>query len=78
MELWEFVALQSEWIKMQEEESRNILRTAWLTAKFSGSAFAGKLRKLETYMHDAKRTAAPKVSRDEFDLKLAKAKGGNV
>lgn len=73
MELWEFNACVAEYNKMQEEKGKEQIALCWQTANFTGAAFAGKLRKLSTYLKDDKKTTAPKVSKDEFDKKLAEA-----
>lgn len=75
LELWEFNACVNEYNKMQSERADELTAMAWQTANFTGAAFAGKLRKLNFYLeqrHPSK-AQAPKISRDEFDKKLAMA-----
>lgn len=55
---------------MQEEKSGNETSVAWLIANFTGAAFAGKLRRLSSYLKKAKTNKAPKVSREAFEEKL--------
>ena len=73
MELWEFNVCVSEYSKMREEKCKEQIAKSWQVANFTGAAFAGKLRKLSTYLKDETKTTAPKVSKDEFDKKLAEA-----
>lgn len=73
MELWEFNTCVSEYSKMQEEKGKEQVAKSWQTANFTGAAFAGKLRKLSTYLKDETKNTAPKVSKEEFDKKLAEA-----
>ena len=58
---------------MQEEKCKEQIAKSWQVANFTGAAFAGKLRKLSTYLKDNPKATAPKVSKDEFDKKLAEA-----
>lgn len=73
MELWEFNACVAEYNKMQEEKDKEQIALCWQTANFTGAAFAGKLRKLSHYLKDNQKAVAPKVSKDEFNKKLAEA-----
>ena len=73
MELWEFNSCVAEYSKMQEEKYKEQIAKSWQVANFTGTAFAGKLRKLSTYLKDNQKATAPKVSKDEFDKKLAEA-----
>lgn len=75
MELWEFNACVSEYSKMQEEKYKEQIAKSWQVANFTGAAFAGKLRKLSTYLKDETKNTAPKVSKDDFERKLAEAEG---
>lgn len=61
---------------MQSERASELVSTAWQTANFTGAAFAGKLRKLSHYKKDGKKANAPKIGKEEFEDKLAKAKAG--
>lgn len=63
----------AEYNKMQEEKSKEQIAKSWQTANFTGAAFAGKLRKLSTYLKDNQKVTAPKISKDEFNKKLAEA-----
>ena len=45
----------------------------WQTANFCGAAFAGKLKPLKRYIKDETKSAAPKVSKDEFERRLKAA-----
>lgn len=58
---------------MQEEQNKEKVAISWQTANFTGAAFAGKLRKLSTYLKDSRKVTAPKVSKEEFNKKLAEA-----
>lgn len=73
MELWELNDCVKEYNLMQKESSRLDTTRAWQIANFTGAAFAGKLRKLSTYIKENKKNKAPKVSREEFDRKLREA-----
>ena len=73
MELWEFNACVAEYSKMQEEKCKEQVAKSWQVANFTGAAFAGKLRKLSTYLKNETKSTAPKVSKDEFNKKLAEA-----
>ena len=73
MELWEFNACVAEYSKMQEEKNKEQIAKSWQVANFTGAAFAGKLRKLSTYLKDKTKDTAPMVSKDEFNKKLAEA-----
>ena len=73
MELWEFNACVAEYSKMQEEKCKEQIAKSWQIANFTGAAFAGKLRKLSTYLKNETKSTAPKVSKDEFNKKLAEA-----
>ena len=61
---------------MQSEKLQNETANAWQTANFTGAAFCGKLRKLKYYlkqMESEKVKKAPKISKDDFERKLAEA-----
>ena len=73
MDLWEFNACVKEYSKMQEDKADMALSSCWQTAAFTGSAFAGKLKKLSYYKRDNQKSQAPKVDKNEFDRKLADA-----
>lgn len=77
MELWEFNNCIMAYNKMAEKTGKERLIQAWETAAFTGSAFAGKLRKLDNYVKDETATNnAPSIGKDEFEKKLKRAKGG--
>lgn len=59
---------------MQEESAKETLASAWQTANFVGAAFAGKLKKLNTYIKDTPKTEAPKPQKTDFEAKLARAR----
>lgn len=71
--MWEFNACVQEYSKMQEDKADMTLATCWQTAAFTGTAFVGKLKKLSHYTRNKKKSTAPEISKDEFELKLAKA-----
>ena len=50
-----------------------LITVAWQTANFTGAAFCGKLKKLDYYLKEKEITKAPKVSKREFERKLAEA-----
>lgn len=58
---------------MQEEKTRSETAYAWQTANFTGAAFAGKLRRLSSYLKKEKTSKAPEVSREVFEEKLKEA-----
>ena len=76
MELWEFNNCIAAYNKMVEKTGKERLIQAWETAAFTGSAFAGKLRKLDNYVKDDASKKAPHVGKDEFETRLKRAKGG--
>lgn len=73
MELWEFTICVKEYSKMQLEEIRRDTENSWKTANFTGAAFCGKLKKLDYYIKQKEVINSPKVSKDEFERKLAEA-----
>ena len=73
MELWEFNLCVQEYNKMQYEKMQNDTANSWQTANFTGAAFCGKLKKLDYYLKEKEITKAPKVSKSEFERKLAEA-----
>ena len=76
MELWELTACVRAHNQKQRNAGKEQLAIAWQTAAFAGAAFAGKLRKLDTYIKDDQKQAAPVVDRSEFEKRLAAAKEG--
>jgi len=84
MELWEFCACTEGFAQRQELRATEALIASWQTGNFTGAAFAGKLKGLKHYMqkHDpSEKQAAPKISKEKFYEKLARAKakkGGNT
>ena len=58
---------------MQKEKAQSDTAVAWQTANFTGAAFCGKLKKLDYYLTEKEITKAPKVSKSEFERKLAEA-----
>lgn len=58
---------------MQKEKAQSDTAVAWQTANFTGAAFCGKLKKLDYYLKEKEITKAPKVSKSEFERKLAEA-----
>ena len=58
---------------MQKEKVQSDTAVAWQTANFTGAAFCGKLKKLDYYLKEKEITKAPKVSKSEFERKLAEA-----
>ncbi len=76
MELWEFNACVKAYNEKQSARAKDMLAACWQAAAFAGAAFAGKLRRLDYYLKRAKRVAAPKVSKEEFERKLKLAKRG--
>lgn len=73
MTFWELNACINEYNKMQEEQNKEKVAISWQTANFTGAAFAGKLRRLSTYLKDNQKVTSPKVSKEEFNKKLAEA-----
>ncbi len=58
---------------MQKEKAQSDTAVAWQTANFTGASFCGKLKKLDYYLKEIEVTKAPKVSKSEFERKLAEA-----
>ncbi len=73
MELWEFNICIQEHNKMQLEKMQNDTARSWQTANFTGASFCGKLRKLDYYLGQLGVSNAPKISKEEFEKRLAKA-----
>lgn len=48
---------------------------AWQIANFVGSAFSGELRDLAYYLDESQVSTAPKISKEEFEEKLKRARG---
>lgn len=78
MELWEFNNCVAAFNEQQAERSKEMTALAWQTANFVGAAFAGKLRKLSWYLDEAVTHAAPQVSKEEFERRLALAQEVNA
>lgn len=75
MELWEFNACVEAYNKQRETKCKEQIAMCWQTGYFTGAAFAGKLKPLRHYIKDNTKTAAPKVSKDEFERRLRLAEG---
>ncbi|MPW25945.1 hypothetical protein GC105_09095 [Alkalibaculum sp. M08DMB] len=74
MELWEFNCCVKAFNKRQAEQGKELISTSWQTASFTGAAFAGKLKKLDTYLkEEGNKKVSPKVNKKEFEKRLAKA-----
>ena len=73
MELWEFNLCVQEYNKMQYEKMQNDTANSWQTANFTGTAFCGKLKKLDYYLKEREVTKAPAISKSDFERKLAEA-----
>ncbi len=79
MDLWELNNCVAAYNKMQEDAVKERLAASWQTANFVGAAFCGKLRKLDHYMDRInKKCTAPKISKEEFEQKLAQARKETV
>ncbi len=76
MELWEFQRCIQAYNDRQQRAAREALATAWQTAAFVGAAFAGKLRRLDAYLKETETTKAPQLSKEEFERRLQRIKGG--
>lgn len=76
MELWELNHCIKAYNSIMEAESRERTIMAWRMAAFSGAAFAGKLKPLKHYLrNNGPGKKAPKVSKEEFEARLSRAKG---
>lgn len=73
--LWELNAAVKARNEHRRAESKRELALCWQTASFTGAAFGGKLKRLSHYLRDDQKQAAPQVSREEFERRLAAAKG---
>lgn len=73
MELWEFNACVEAYNKQKEAQSKEQTAKCWQTGYFAGAAFVGKLKPLRNYIKE--KSAAPKVSKDEFERRLKLAEG---
>jgi len=79
MELWEFYSCVDGYAKRQELRATESLVTSWQTGNFAGAAFGGKLKGLKHYLqrgNSTEKRAAPKISEEEFDRGLARAREG--
>ena len=73
MELWEFNACMKSYNLSCEKTEKRAINRAWLTANFTGAAYAGKLKKLENYTKLLDHKQGPKVSKEQFEEKLQRA-----
>lgn len=78
MELWELNTCVAEHNKMQAENNKTQVANNWQVANFTGAAFSGKLRKLSTYLKDRTKKSPQKITKEDFNKKLAAAERGRV
>lgn len=74
--MWEYNACAREYADMQADKAEECLLTCWQTANFVGAAVWGKLRKPSHYKRDRSKSQAPRVSKEQFEQALAKARRG--
>lgn len=77
LELWELNACVRAFTKRQEERAKEEIALAWQTGRFTGAAFAGKLKDLKHYLKDDA-VSAPKITREEFEKGLAEAEASEA